>query len=116
MKQDEPIYYQDFNYDDHPEPPPPKQIAGTSIVEFLRQISDCVGRCPSRLDVLQAWIHIYAGRPIKGGSGIIEGIAYNTGLHHVTVLRHVQHISSHPVLGKVFKYHNSKTGYPKIAR
>ena len=107
MKQDEPIYYQDFNYDD-PEPPPTRQITNTSIVEFLRHVSDCVGRCPSRLDVIRAWIQIYSARPIKGGSGIIEGIANNTGLHHVTVLRHVQHVSRHPVLGRVLTYKPSK--------
>jgi len=108
MKQDEPIYYQDFNYDD-PEPPPIRQIDDTSVVEFLRHISDCVERCPSRLDVIHAWVQIYDGRPIRGGSGIISEIARHTGLHHVTVLRHIQHISDHKVLGKVLKYHNSKS-------
>lgn len=97
-------------YFDDPTDGEPLHINGYSVIEFLRQITDCIQRCPSRMDVLNCWLHCYSGRPIKGGSGIIEGIAHNTGLHHVTVLRHVQHISGHPVLGKVFKYRNSKTG------
>lgn len=100
-------------YFDDPTCGEPLHINGYSVIEFLRQITDCVQRCPSRMDVLNCWLHCYSGRPIKGGSGIIEGIAHNTGLHHVTVLRHVQHISGHPVLGKVFKYRNSKNRIAK---
>lgn len=87
---------------------PARPVDYVTLTEFLRVVVDCVKRQPTRMEVLLVWLQTYDARPIKGGGGIVEGISKETGLHHVTVLRHVQAISSHRILSRVFRYKPSK--------
>ncbi len=79
-----------------------------TVAELLRAVIECVNRKPTRLDVLLAWLQTHDAKLINGGSGTIQAIAEETGIHRVTVLRHVQAISQHRILKNVFKYHQNK--------
>lgn len=85
-----------------------RPLSEETIAELLRAVIECVNRKPTRLDVLLAWLQTHDAKPINGGSGTIQAIATETGIHHITVLRHVQSISQHRILKHVFKYTNNK--------
>jgi len=89
-------------------------LSPSDIRQILFSLLSVMQESKTRFKILTCWLTEFGGTTGKGRDSLVKNIAKSTGYSPRTCMRHIQRISDHKTLGKVFVYHNKRVGNRKI--
>ena len=89
---------------------PAKVITSHDLTQALIAIVDILQTNKTRHKVLLSWLLDFDGSPARGRDGLVNQIAKKCDINPRTARRHIQALSSNPLLSTVFKYENCRIG------